>query len=216
MPAATMTFDSLMQDIKDILERGDAADETVLRQIPRNINNTERLLADRLKITGYLTPTTAAMQTSVPVIRKPTGWRSTVSINYGTGTDQSTRRTLRARSYEYMRSIYPNDLSLGYPEFYCDYDLNNWLVQPTPSDAFPFEAMVYLLPPLLDDSNQENYLTRYAPYLLLYSTLKGMEAVLRNDSRIPTWNALAEENFEAINQEDIRRMVDRAQVRDTN
>ena len=216
MAAATMTFDSLVEDLKSYMERGDAADETVLRQIPRVINNTERLLADRLKITGYISPVTAAMQTSVPVVRKPTGWRSTVSINYGTGTDQSTRRTLRARSYEYIRSIYPNDLSLGYPEFYCDYDLNNWLVQPTPSDAFPFEAMVYLLPPLLDSANQENYLTRYAPFLLLYSCLKGMEALLRNDSRIPVWDALAEQNFEAINVEDLRRMVDRAQVRDTN
>jgi len=216
MPAAAMTFDSLVTDVKDYIERGSTADETVLRQIPRIINNTERLLADRLKITGYLAPVTSAMQTSVPVIAKPANWRSTVSINYGTGTDQSTRRTLRARAYEYIRAIYPNDLSVGYPEFYCDYNLDNWLVQPTPADNYPFEAMCYLLPPLLDTSNQENYLTRYAPFLLLYSCLKGMEAFLRNDPRIAVWEALAEQNFEAINAEDLRRMVDRAQVRDTN
>lgn len=216
MTAAVMTFDSLVQDIKDYLERGDTADETVLRQIPRVVNNTERLLADRMKITGYLIPVTAAMQTSVPVIAKPANWRSTVSINYGTGTTNNTRKTLRARSYEYIRSIYPDDTSLGYPEFYCDYDLNNWLIQPTPADNYPFEAMVYLLPPLLDSSNQENYLTKYAPFLLLYSCLKGMESFLRNDSRVPMWEALAEQNYEAINVEDLRRMVDRAQVRDTN
>lgn len=216
MPAAVMTFDSLVQDIRDYTQRGNVADETIARQIPRVINNTERLLADRLKITGYLTPVTSAMQTSVPVIAKPANWRSTVNINYGTGTDQSTRRVLRARSYEYIRSVYPNDLEVGAPIFYCDYDLNNWLVQPTPSDNFPFEAMCYLLPPLLDDSNQQNYLTKYAPFLLLYSCLQGMEPLLRNDPRIPVWSALAEENFSAINVEDLRRMVDRAQVRDTN
>lgn len=216
MPAATMTYDSLQQDIKDFLERGDAADETVVRQIPRVINNTERLLADRLKITGYISPVVSAMQTDVAVIPKPGNWRSTVSFNYGTGTDQSTRRILRARSYEYIRAIYPNDKVLGYPEFYCDYDLTHWLVQPTPADNYPFEAVVYVLPPLLDSNNQENYLTRYAPFLLLYSCLKGMEAFLRNDSRIPVWDALAEQNFEAINAEDLRRMVDRAQVREAN
>lgn len=216
MPAAAMTFDSLTQDVKDFLERGDEADETVLRQIPRIINNTERLLADRLKITGYIAPVLGIMQASVPVLPKPATWRSTVSINYGTGTDQSTRTTMRARSYEYIRAVCPNDLTTGQPEFYCDYNLANWLIQPTPAVAYPFEAMVYLLPPLLDSSNQENYLTRYAPFLLLYSCLKGMEAFLRNDPRIPVWDALAEENFAAINTEDLRRMVDRAQVRDTN
>lgn len=215
MPAATMTFDSLVQDLKDYLERGDTQDETVLRQIPRVINNTERLLADKLKIVGYLTPVVGTMTTNVSVIAKPTGWRSTASINFGTGTDYNTRKTLRERSYEYIRAIYQNDASLDMPEFYCDYDLNHWLIAPTPADDYPFEAVCYMLPPLLDATNQQNYLTMYAPFLLLYSCLVGMEPFLRNDSRIPTWQALAQENFEAINSEDLRRMVDRAQVRTT-
>lgn len=216
MPAAVMTYDSLVQDLKDYLERGDTADETVLRQIPRVISNTQRTLADRLKITGYLTPFVSEMQTGVPVIAKPSNWRSTVSINYGSGTDNNTRRTLQARSYEYIRGIWSNDTEYGQPEAYCDYNLENWLIQPTPADDYPFEAMVYVLPPLLDENVSENYLTKFAPFLLLYSCLAGMEPFLRNDSRLPVWQALAEQNFDAINTEDLRRMVDRAQVRDTN
>lgn len=216
MPAATMTYDSLVQDIKDYLERGDEADQTVLRQIPRIINNSERLLADKLKVTGYLTSVTNEMQTGVSVISKPTGWRSTASINFGTGTELNTRKILRERSMEYIRSVYPDDTQYGVPEFYCDYDLNHWLVQPTPADDYPFEVMAYLLPPLLDSANQENYLTKFAPFLLLYTCLSGMEPFLRNDSRLPVWKALADENFDAINTEDLRRMVDRAQARTTN
>lgn len=216
MPAANMTYDSLVEDIKSYLERGDDADETVRRQIPRIINNSERLLADKLKITGYLASLTNAMQAGVSVIEKPTGWRATASINFGTGTDDNTRKILRERSYEYIRIIYPDDTVTGIPEFYCDYDLNHWLVQPTPLSDYPFEAMVYVLPPLLDSSNQENYLTKFAPFLLLYTCLAGMEPFLRNDSRLPVWKALADENFDAINGEDLRRMVDRAQVRLTN
>jgi hypothetical protein len=215
MPA-TMTYDSLVQDIKDYLERGDVADETVLRQIPRIINNTERLLADKLKITGYLQSVTSTMQTGVSVISKPAGWRSTVSINYGTGVDSNVRTSLRIQSYEYIRACFTDDTELGEPIYYADYDLNHWFVQPTPASDYPFEAMVYMLPPLLDETNQENYLTKFAPFLLLYSCLSGMEPFLRNDSRVPVWQALATENFQAINMEDLRRMVDRAQTRDTN
>lgn len=217
-----MTYDSLVQDIKDYLERGDESDETVKRQIPRIVNNSERMLASKLKITGYLASYVNTMNVYENRIAKPQNWRSTASINFGapTGVVPNTtlnkRTILRERPYEYMRSIYPDDRELNTPEFYCDYDLEHWLVLPTPADAYPFEAMCYILPPLLDSHNQQNYLTKYAPFLLLYTCLAGMEPFLRNDSRIATWKSLADENFQAINAEDIRRMADRGQMRTTN
>lgn len=215
MPAEAMTYDGLVTDLKDYVERGDAGDETVLRQIPRIINNTERLLADKFKILGYLSSYVSSMVTSENRIAKPQNWRSTASINFGNGPDANRRTTLRERSYEYMRACFPNDLYLNAPELYCDYDLEHWLVLPTPADDYPFEAMVYILPPLLDSSNQQNYLTKYAPFCLLYSCLVGMEPFLRNDSRIATWKNLADDNFNAINAEDLRRMADRGMSRST-
>lgn len=214
--AATMTYDSLVQDLKDYLERGNASDETVLRQIPRVIANTERILADRLKIQGYLESFTSRMEAGVNVLAKPEGWRSTTSINYNRSATGTDRFTLRARGYEYMRARYPNDNDLGEPEFYCDYDLNHWLVLPTPQDDYDFEAMVYMLPPLLSSSNQQNYLTQYAPFLLLYSCLAAMEMLIKHDERMPMWKAEAEANFNAINAEDLRRMIDRGQIRSTD
>jgi hypothetical protein len=216
MSAAAMTYDSLVQDIKDYLERGDENDVTVLRQIPHVINNSERTLADKLKITGYLASYVSEMNISENRIAKPQNWRSTASINFGSGPDFNKRTILRERSYEYMRAIFPNDQALNAPQFYCDYDLEHWLVLPTPSDEYPFEAMCYILPLLLDDHNQQNYLTKYAPFLLLYTCLAGMEPFLRNDSRIETWKTLADDNFQAINAEDVKRMVDRGQMRMTN
>jgi hypothetical protein len=216
MPAEVMTFDSLIEDLKDYLERGDLSDETVIRQLPRRVNNTERYLASVLKIQGYLGVYTSTMQAGEPRISKPQTWRSTVSINYGRGVDFNSRFTLRARSYEYMRSIYPSDQSLNAPELYCDYNIDTWLVLPAPADDYPFEANIYQLPALLDSTNQENYLTRYAPDALLYSCLIGMEPFLRNDTRIPVWKDLAAMNLKALDVEDIRRMVDRAQTRSTD
>jgi len=220
--AEAMTYNSLVQDIRDYLERGDTGDSTVLRQIPRVINNSERTLANKLKITGYLASYTNKMNLNENRIAKPQNWRATASINFGAPsgvqpfTTYNKRTFLRERSYEYMRAIYPDDRMLNAPEFYCDYDLEHWLVLPTPADFYPFEAVCYILPPLLDNHNQQNYLTKYAPFLLLYTCLTGMEPFLRNDSRIATWKALADENFAAINAEDVRRMADRGQMRTTN
>lgn len=211
-----MTFSSLVDDIKRYTERGNEADEAVVIQIPRIINNTERDLATRLKIQGYQGTYTSSMQAANPVIIKPEAWRSTISINYGQGVDNNRRTPLRLRELGYLMALYPNQLDMGAPQYYADYDLDHWYVVPTPARAYPFQALVYRLPPLLSDSNQVNYLTTYVPNLLLFACLANMEAFLRNDSRVAGWSAQAKEAFDAVNAEDIRRMVDRGQLRSTD
>jgi hypothetical protein len=62
--------------------------------------------------------------------------------------------------------MYPDDSQLGEPKLYADYDVDHWLIKPSPND-YPFEALVWRLPDLLSPSNQTNYLTDYAPNLLL-------------------------------------------------
>ena len=216
MPAtANMTYDSLVQDLNDYLEVG-GSNETVQRQIPRVIANTQRSLADRLKIQGVLLSLQSTMQTGQNVIAKPTGWRSTVSFNYGSGVNLNSNKTLRARAYEYIRMVYPITTNLAPPEFYADYDLEHWIVGSTPDRDYPFEAMIYSIPDLLSSENQQNYLTKYAPFLLLYSCLAAMEMLIKHDERMPMWKAEAEGQFNAINSEDLRRLVDRGQIRSTD
>jgi hypothetical protein len=218
MPTAPtgMTYDSLVQDLKDYVERGQAGDTTVRRQIPYLINRAERSCADKLKIQGYRYVLTGTMEAAQNVIAKPDGWRNTVSINFGLGSEGNTRRTLRARSYEYVRAIYPDDSNLDAPVFYADYDQQHWIVGPTPDDDYPFEANVYRLPDLLGEANQQNYLTQFTPALLLYECLKAMEPFIRNDARLAVWKGLADDEINNVNTQDLMKVSDRAQIRMTS
>lgn len=209
----SMTFNSLVDDMQRYIERGGPADPDIAIEIPRVINNSERDLADRLKILGYLAPYTATMEVNQPVIAKPANYRSTVSVNFGTGVDGSNRKTLRLRSYEYVRAVYVSNTQLGEPRYVADYDLMHWLVKPNPNLAYPFEAMVWRLPDLLSPSNQTNYLTEFAPNLLLYTALAGIAVVLKDQVAFSLYKALADERFSGIDTEDKKRMADRAQVR---
>jgi hypothetical protein len=211
-----MTFTSLVDDLRRYAERGGQLDEAVEVQIPRIINNSERDLADRLKIQGYLAPYTSRMKIGQPRVAKPSNWRSTVSINFGTGVDQRRRKTLRARSYEYVRAIYPDDSQLGEPALYADYNEGHWLFKPSPNDKYPFEAMVWRLPDLLSPSNETNYLTELAPNLLLYTSMMGLAAYLKDMAAVSIWKGMADERFGNIDSQDKKRIVDRAQVRSTS
>jgi hypothetical protein len=216
-PAPTgMSYDNLVITLQQYLERGGGTDTTVDYQMPLIINRAERSLADKLKIQGYRYVLTSEVQQAQPVVTKPDGWRNTVSLNIGVGPQKNQRRTLRARSYVYIRSLYPDDTRLDAPVFYADYDQDHWLVGPCPDNDYPFEGIVYRLPDLLGESNQQNYLTKFVPNMLLYECLKALEPFIRNDSRIAIWKQLSDDEFNSASAQDAAKASDRAQIRNSS
>jgi len=207
--AQTTTFTTLQQDIRRYLERGFTlvSDQIVYEQIPRLINLAERRIARELKVEGLINVITSTMQPGLAVYPKPDRWRTTVSFNYGLDNEY---QQLFARSYEYVRSYWPDRSQTGIPLFYADYDYNNWIVSPTPDQAYPFEVLVYQLLPLLDDSNQTNWLTEYAPQVLLYASLLEATPFLKNDERIAVWQQMYDRAAQALNGEDLSKILDRS------
>ena len=141
--ATTMTFETLKQDVQRYLERGAtyASDPVVFEQIPRLINLAERRISRELKIQGFINVVSDTMVVGQSVYPKPDRWRDTVSINVGTGTNLANRTSLYAREYEYCRAYWPNESQTDTPQFYADYNYDNWLVAPTPDQAYPFEVL---------------------------------------------------------------------------
>jgi len=213
--ATTMTFTTLQQDVRRYLERGNtyASDPVVYEQIPRLINLAERRISRELKIQGFINVVTGTLINGQSVYSKPDRWRDTVSINIGTGVSFDNRKVLFTRAYEYLLSYWPDRAETSEPIFYSDYDYNHWLISPTPDNSYPFEILYYEIPPLLDDEVQTNWLTDYAPQLLLYGTLLEATPFLKNDERIPVWQQMYDRAAAMINGEDLAKILDRASVR---
>ena len=208
--AAVMTYDSLVSDISSYLERTDAA---TLAKIPTFIMLAEQVIASQIKFLGNLTPMTSTMTASQPVIDKPARWHKTVSMNV---TVAGEKRPVLLRKYEYLREFWPNPTDTDVPQYYADYDYTHWLVAPTPDDDYVFEVLYYERIQPLDSSNQTNWFTIYAPQALLYGTLLQAMPFLKNDERIPMWQAQYDLIMQTLKQEDIQRIGDRqAAVLDT-
>lgn len=212
--AVSMTFDSLQEDLRKYLERGTSVDPTVFDQLPSLINLAERELANRLKILGFVAVVTDTMGIGQSVIPKPDRWRDTISINFGVGVTQ-VRTPLFARVYEYCRRYWPDENLTAQPKFYADYDYFNWLIVPSADEAYPFEVNYWELPALLDSTNQTNWTTDFAPNALLHGALLQATPFLKNDDRIPTWEAIYEKDVAILEGQDIKRIVDRQVTRDT-
>lgn len=206
MPAVVMTYDSLVLDIRSYLER---TDTSTLEKIPTFIMLAEQVIAAELKFLGNLTVATSTMQQGQPVLDKPARWRKTVSINV---TVAGERRPVLLRKYEYLREYWPDPAQEDAPEYYCDYDYTHWLIAPTPDAAYNYEVLYYERAQPLDESNQSNWFTQYAPQALLYGSLLQAMPFLKNDERIPMWKAQYDQIMEVLKTEDVARIGDRQTI----
>jgi hypothetical protein len=163
----------------------------------------ERRIARELKIEGFIRPVQTPLQIGVAVYLKPDRWRDTVSMTLN-GVP------IFARAYEYCRNYWPNEAQTGTPQFYADYDFQHWLLAPTPDAASTLEILYYEQPALLGEELQTNWLTEYAPDLLLYAALLEATPFLKSDERIQTWQALYDRAAQAISGEDLKRIMDRS------
>jgi hypothetical protein len=201
--AAVMTYDSLVQDIQQYLERNDAA---TVSKIPLFIMLCEQKLASDIKFLGNLIVNTSTMVQGQPVIDKPARWRKTVSMNVTVG---GTKQPVLLRKYEYLREYWPVATDQSVPKYYCDYDYTHWLIAPTPDSAYTFEVLYYERVQPLDSSNQTNWFTQYAPQAMLYGSLLQAMPFLKNDGRIAVWKQEYAEIVAALKSEDLTRIVDR-------
>jgi hypothetical protein len=204
--AAVMTYDSLVADISSYLER---TDQATLEKIPTFIMLAEQVIAAEIKFLGNLTPMQSNLVTGQAVVDKPARWHKTVSMNVTVG---GVRQPVFLRKYEYLREYWPNPTQTDSPKFYADYDYTHWLIAPTPDDDYAFEVLYYERIQPLDSSNQTNWFTIYAPQALLYGTLLQAMPFLKNDERIPMWQAQYDKIMQVLKAEDIQRMGDRQAI----
>lgn len=204
----TMTYDSLLEDLRNYLERGftEGSDRTVHTQLPRLITLAERRIARDLKVEGFIRAVRLTLSVGVAVYRKPNRWRDTISISVG-------NTPIFSRSYDYLRNYWPDEAATGVPLFYADYDYNHWLLAPTPSTASEMEVLYYEQPALLGEDVQTNWITAYAPDLLLYAALLEATAFLKKDDRIPIWQSAYDRAAQAVSGEDLKRILDRTAQR---
>lgn len=203
--ASALTYDSLTQTVLQYLEREDAA---VVNAIPTFIMLCEFEIAQEIKTLGQLSVVTSTMSPNNAILAKPARWRKTVSMSVNNGSDV---QPVLLRKFEYIRNYWPDASLTGIPLYYSDADYEHWYVGPTPDQAYTFEVLYYERIQPLDSSNQTNWLTRYAPNVMLYGTLLQAMPFLKNDQR-QVFQQKYSEGIAALKTEDVARVGDRSAI----
>lgn len=199
--AQAMTYNSLIQDLQTYAERSDS---NYVNQLPRLIMMAENRIASEVRGLGYKKVAQFSMTIGGNTLIKPARWRESVSLSITVGGEI---KFLNYRGYEFCRSYWPDGAVQGEPEFYADYDYEHFIIVPTPQLAYSAELVYYERPQPLDDTNQTNWTTQYAPQLLLYGTLLEAQPWLKLDDRIQVFQSMYDRAAQGVTQESQRRAM---------
>jgi hypothetical protein len=193
-----MTYDNLVADVINYMERNDAQ---FVAQIPNLIGLAESAIAAELKTYMQMTVVETVLLQGEVILAKPARWRKTVSM-------KTNGQPILIRSQDFIAQ-YQAESNPATPKYYADYDYNNWAFAPTPDTDYPIEIIYYSKIQPLDTSNQQNLFTRECPQAMLFGTLLQAQGYLKALDKLPVWKQYYEESLASLKKEDNARRVDR-------
>lgn len=203
-----LTYTTLVENvIPDYLER---TDPQTLANIPIWVSNAQNLISRDLGSLGFTAYLTGTLNPDQAVYQKPNGWSNTLNINIGSGVDFNTMNNLQLRTYTFLTEYWPDRTQTALPKYYTDYGYSNWLISPTPDQAYPFEASFLGLGIAIDATHSTNWLTEFAPDLLIKATLREGMIYLKNDQRLELLNQEYAKILESLKSQSQNRITDSA------
>ena len=196
--AVTMSYNSLVQNVIDYMERNDAE---FVAQIPNLIALAESNIAAELKTYLQLIVVETTLAENQSILDKPARWRKTVSM-------KTNGKPVLLRSQDYV-AMYLSESDPALPKYYADYDFSHWNFAPLPDQEYPVEIIYYAEVQPLDETNQQNLWTAVAPQAMLYGTLLQAQGYLKALDKLPVWKQYYTDAISALKKEDDSRRVDR-------
>lgn len=204
--AAVMNFNSLMASARAYSER--PADAKLDAELPGLLAQAENRIASDAKMLGTQQVVTGTLTAAEPTLAKPGFWRKTTSLHV-TLPDGSFEPVF-LRSYEFCRAYSPKPSDTSRPLYYADHDYENFFLSPTPDSAYPVRIVFDARVVPLSETQQENWLTLYAPQLLLRALMLEVYIFLKTPDKIAFWQAEYQSALGGLKNEDGSRVVDRA------
>lgn len=204
-----LTYNTLSTMIPQYINR---YDDNVIANVPTFIMLAQMRIARDSKLLGLRRFYQGNLVVGVPLIVKPTRWLKTstfvISINEPFQTGYNTKVDLFNREYSYVESYWPDATQTAQPEFYSDFEYNQWFISPTPDLAYPFSVSFYEIPVLIDVNTQTNFLTDNLPDVLLFACLMEASSYLKDVSLEQSWEQRYQRSLSSAQQQNIAIQTD--------
>ena len=164
----SFTYDQLKQAVQDYTEN----DETsFVNNLPVFIRQAEERILKNVQLSFFRKNVTGNMTSSNKYLAVPSDFLAPFSLSFV--DSNSDHVFLDFKDVDFVQSFNPNSATTGNPRYYAVFDVDNFVLGPTPDSAYAVELHYFYRPASLTagSGSGTTWLSENAELTLLYGTL---------------------------------------------
>jgi len=164
----SFTYAQLKQAIQDYTEN----DETsFVTNLPVFIRAAEERIFKNVQLSFFRKNSTASASTGNQYLAAPGDFLAPFSLSYTDGAGD--KNFLLFKDVNYLQDFNTDPTDTGAPRFYAQFDVDYFLLAPTPDDNYAVELHYYYRPDSLTNQAEDGttWLSQNAPMAMLYGSL---------------------------------------------
>ena len=163
----SFTLTTLTSSIQEWTQNDES---TFVAEIPFFIKNAEERIFKVVDLDYFRKNVTGSMTSGNKFLEKPSDYLATFSLSYVNSSSQNV--FLLQKDVNYIQEFTPNPSTTGSPRFYSSFDVDTFIVAPTPDTSYAVELHYYYRPAsLTTDNSGTTWISTNAPDALLYACL---------------------------------------------
>ena len=175
----SFTLTTLKQSIQDWTENNET---TFVNELDFIIKNAEERILKSVDLDFFRKNVEGGFTTGNKFLQKPSDYLATFSLSY---VKSSENIFLLQKDVNFIQQYTPNPATTGSPIYYSSFDVDNFIVAPTPDADYVAELHYYYRPAsLTTDDSGTTWISTNAPDALLYACLIEAYSFMKGESDI--------------------------------
>ena len=176
----SFTLTTLKQSIQDWTENDET---TFVNELDFFIKNAEERIFKLVDLDYFRKNVTGTMTASNKFLQKPSDYLATYSLSYVNASSENV--FLLQKDVNFIQEYTADPTTTGSPIYYASFDVDNFIVAPTPSTGFAVELHYYYRPAsLTTDDSGSTWISTNAPDALLYACLVEAYTFMKGEADI--------------------------------
>jgi len=173
----SFTLTTLKQSIQDWTQNSET---TFVNELDFIIVNAEERIFKVVDLDYFRKNVIGELTSGNKFLQKPSDYLAPFSLSF---VKDSTNIFLLQKDVNYLQEFTPNPTTTGSPRFYASFDVDNFIVAPTPDSSYSAELHYYYRPAsITTDDSGTTWIGTNAPDALLYACLVEAYTFMKGES----------------------------------
>ena len=163
----SFTLTTLKQSIQDWTDNDET---TFVNELDFIIKNAEERIFKVVDLDYFRKNVTGSMSSGNQFLQKPSDYLASFSLSFVNASSENV--FLLQKDVNFIQEYNPNPSTTGTPKYYASYDVDNYIVGPTPDSNYTVELHYFYRPAsITTDDSGTTWISENASDALLYACL---------------------------------------------